>query len=96
MQSTLKLRAPTTTGDYLIAWTQTGEPTGSWLLSGTNWRCGTPRWGDGNDLMALPMDQLIRAAADPGMARVSWLYCETKEERVWRSIPIAVLKVEVR
>jgi hypothetical protein len=96
MQSTLRLRAPTTAGDYLIAWTQSGEPTGSWLLSGTNWSCGTPRWGDGNDLMALPMDQLIRAAVEKGMVSVPWLYCGPEEVRASRSIPIAVLKVEVR
>ncbi|NBW66965.1 hypothetical protein EBR44_14565, partial [bacterium] len=96
MNSDLKVRAPQTPGDYVIAWVQSGEPTGSWLLSGTNWRCGTPRWGDGNDLMALPLDTLLRAATERGLVSVPWLYCEPNELRDGRAVPIAVLKIEVR
>ncbi len=96
MNSDLDVHAPATPGDYVIAWVQGAEPTGSWLFSGTNWRCGTPRWGDGNDLMALSVDTLLRAATERGQVSVPWLYCESQESRVGRTLPIAVLKIEVR
>lgn len=34
------------------------EPSGVWLLSGTNVSCGTPIWRDGNDLPRMPNGEL--------------------------------------
>ena len=91
----LDLRAPETPGDYWILWTQEAEPSGVWLLSGTNWRCRRPRWNDGNDLASFP-DSTLAAAVRRGGLSVEFTYCEDREWREARPLPVAGIRVEVR
>jgi len=92
----LRLRAPATIGDYWILWTTNLEPAAAWLLSGTNWQCGQPVWGDGNDLAALPDSVLARAVAQ-GRTVLPFLYCNYQPPyREPRIMPVAGVRVEVR
>jgi hypothetical protein len=82
-------------GDYWILWTQFAEPAAVWLLSGTNWRCQQPRWGDDNDLAALPADRLEHGIRT-GSLLLSYDLCEDVDYRELRALPLAGIRVEVR
>lgn len=45
--------APKVAGEYYIVIAMGAEDSADHLLSATNWTLGTPRWGDGNDLVEL-------------------------------------------
>lgn len=51
-------RAPDRPGTYWLVWATAAEPSAGWIFSRTNWRCGTPIWGDGDDLLAILGDTL--------------------------------------
>lgn len=87
--------APSKDGDYWILWTQTSEPTSTWILSGTNWRCGKPKWGDGNDLAAQPDSALLRAVAQQFIV-LPFKYCRYQGSYVERRIlPLVGLRIKV-
>ena len=89
------LTAPERDGDYWILFTQSAEPAAVWLLSGTNWRCQQPRWSDGNDLAAQPLT-MLDAAARIGYLDLPFDYCDEREYRQPRHLPLAGIRVEVR
>ena len=54
---------PASPGEYFIVFVTGPEPNAAALLSGTNWKCGTPRWFDGNDVVDLPAADRERSSA---------------------------------
>ncbi len=50
----IRRRAPLKSGRYWLLWTFAAEPAAGWILSLTNWKCGTPHWNDGNDFLSVP------------------------------------------
>lgn len=71
-------RAPPTPGRYWILMAIAAEPSGGFILSRTNWTMGTPVWGDGNDLAALP-DSVILEAQRRGMILTKVAYPRGQE-----------------
>ncbi len=43
-----------------------------YIASGTNWVCGRPIWGDGNDVDDWPSERVVAAAHDGFVAGVPW------------------------
>ena len=91
----IALTAPRAPGDYWIFWTHGSEPAAVWLLSGTNWKCKTPRWHDGNELAALPDSVLSRAMVEHAVM-VSVAFCDETGPFGGRRLPMAGMRVEVR
>lgn len=92
----LRLRSPSTPGHYWIVFTMGAESDPKWLFSGTNWACGTPVWGDGNDLPSLP-DSVLRQAAIRGRVEIPYNYCDDgSHQRRLRAMPFAALAIKVR
>ncbi|MFO0241060.1 ATP-binding protein [Gemmatimonas sp.] len=69
----IAVQTPSTAGTYWLLVVIGAEPSGGFLLSGTNWTVGAPVWGDGNDLATLP-DSVIRAARDAGTVSIALAY----------------------
>ena len=61
LQHDVRYKGPSTPGVYWLVWTMAAEPAAVWINSGTNWYCGTPVWGDGNDLAATDTAVLANA-----------------------------------
>ena len=92
----LRLRSPSTPGHYWIVFTMGAESDPKWLFSGTNWACGTPVWGDGNDLPNLP-DSVLRQAAIHGRVEIPYNYCDDgSHQRRLRAMPFVALEITVR
>ena len=103
----ISLTAPSKPGDYWILWTHGAETSAVWLLSGTNWACHDPVWGDGNDLSKLPDSTLTRGVQRHELS-VPFLYCSGPEtdrsgspargERTYspRRLALAGVRVQVR
>ena len=91
----LSLVAPTRRGNYWVLWTQGAEPTSVWLLSGTNWRCRTPQWGDGNELAAQPDSALAQGVQD-GFIFLRFHFCGASRYTEMRRLPLAGLRVRVK
>lgn len=53
--------APSRPGTYWLIWTAAAETGAVWILSRTNWKCGTPIWDDGNEVGAMPDSMYARA-----------------------------------
>jgi hypothetical protein len=69
----ITVQTPSTAGTYWLLVVIGAEPSGGFLLSGTNWTVGAPVSGDGNDLATLP-DSVIRAARDAGTVSIAMAY----------------------
>ncbi|MDQ8153864.1 MAG: AAA family ATPase [Gemmatimonadota bacterium] len=94
------LRAPDAVGDYWILWMHGAQPTGSWLLSATNWRCRTPQWGDGNDIVTQP-DSVLIPALSAGYLLGRERICDESGPSVGqpytdRFVPLVGVRIEVR
>ncbi|MCX5762092.1 MAG: hypothetical protein NTW72_11440, partial [Gemmatimonadetes bacterium] len=89
------VRAPSRAGNYWILWTQGTEPSGSWLFSGTNWKCAKPAWNDGNDVAAMA-DSVLTEAVRTRSVMVLTLLCDDGPSRTMRRLPLAGVRVEVR
>ena len=61
----IALKAPEQGGDYHVILVMEAEPDAAFFLSGTNWKVGAPRWGDGNDVVDWTATQL-QSARDSG------------------------------
>lgn len=87
--------APTTPGTYWLAWVSSPETAAVWILSGTNWRCGTPQWADGNDLMV--RDDLASVWGG-GTLSVQRRLCDGPGTPEWleHMTPAVTVRVEVR
>jgi hypothetical protein len=94
--SRVSLAAPPHAGNYWLLWTQGDEPAARWLLSGTNWECQSPIWGDGNDLAAQP-DSVLAISVRSREIMLPYHYCGA-EGRRYRPKRLAVVgvRVEVR
>ena len=91
----LRLRSPSTPGHYWILWTLGAESDPKWLFSGTNWACGIPVWGDGNDVPTLP-DSVLRHAAIRGRVEIPYNYCHNgSHQRRVRAMPFAAVEITV-
>ena len=89
-------RAPRKPGHYWVVWTLGSEPDPKWLLSGTNWVCGTPRWNDGNDVQMLP-DSVLRQSAIRGHVEIPYDYCDAgAHQRRMVPLPLAAVEITVR
>jgi hypothetical protein len=90
-------RAPTTPGRYWMVWTFAAEPSAVWILSLTNWRCGTPHWNDQNDLLAVP-DSVLEHAWGRGWLTAKREICDDPKHPVLHETryPSATLRVTVR
>lgn len=91
----LSLRAPESPGDYWILWTHGAEPSGVWLLSGTNWGCKKPAWGDGNDLPVQP-HRVLAEGVRVGALTLPIKLCGAGETTTPRHFPLAGIQVVVR
>ena len=90
-------RAPLTPGKYWLVWAFAAEPSAVWILSLTNWRCGTPHWHDGNDLLTLP-DSMLEHAWGGGVLTTRREICDAPGNPTWQPMhyPAATLRVTVR
>lgn len=90
----LDMTAPTQPGSYWLVWAQAAEPSAQWIFSRTNWACGTPIWGDGNDLLQVP-DSVLRNAWGGGRIMGTRLLCPDHRPRYEDSTFTAVATVRV-
>ncbi|MDX2206595.1 MAG: AAA family ATPase [Gemmatimonadales bacterium] len=74
----IRRRVPSQLGVYWLLWTFAAEPSAADILSLTNWRCPTPHWDDGNDLLPLA-DSTLERIWGGGMLTVRRELCETDE-----------------
>jgi DNA-binding SARP family transcriptional activator len=72
-RQSVTITGPTAPGDYLLIFAFAAETDGVWIASGTNWKVGTPVWGDGNDLADLTNAELTELATS-GRVHGSWLF----------------------
>ncbi len=92
----LHQRAPRKPGHYWVVWTLGAEPDSKWLLSGTNWVCGTPRWNDSNNVQMLP-DSVLRQSAKRGVVQIPYDYCDAgSHQRRVVALPLAAIEITVR
>lgn len=91
----IALKSPDREGEYWILFTQSAEPAAVWLLSGTNWRCQQPRWGDGNELAAQSAERLATGVRR-GQISLPFDYCEAGLTRQERMLPLAGVRVIVK
>jgi len=89
--------APVIPGEYWLAWAFGSESAAQWVISGTNWRCAKPVWGDGNDLTRLTPDQW-RSLEGGGILASRKLICESDLPREYHdgAVPVATVRVVVR
>ncbi|HET9134449.1 MAG TPA: AAA family ATPase [Gemmatimonadales bacterium] len=94
LSARVRRAAPTMPGTYWLAWATAPETAAHWVLSATNWRCGTPTWGDGNDLMA--RDDLASAWGG-GILAVERQLCDGPgtPARLTQRTPVVTVKVVV-
>jgi hypothetical protein len=74
----IRRRVPSQPGVYWLLWTFAAEPSAADILSLTNWRCPTPHWDDGNDLLPLA-DSTLERIWGGGMLTVWRELCEPDE-----------------
>ena len=90
-------RAPLTPGRYWMVWTFAAEPGAAWILSLTNWKCGTPHWNDQDNLLQVP-DSVLEHAWGSGVITARREICDDPKHIVWQPMhyPTATLRVTVR
>ena len=84
------IQAPARPGRYRLVFAVGWEANGQALMSGTNWVV-PPKWGDGNDLAALPDSSYDRADHE-GATLVHWIFRKGQE---WYPIAMTTIHLEV-
>ncbi|MEI6740962.1 MAG: AAA family ATPase [Gemmatimonadaceae bacterium] len=98
LQHPVQLVGPSRPGNYWLVWTFGAEADAKWITSGTNWRCGAPVWGDGNDLATLP-DGKLAPAWGSGRIPARRYLCDPGVPRAFEGqslLPAVAIRVQVR
>ena len=90
-RSHLTIPGPPVPGVYRLILSFAAETEGVWIASSTNWKVGTPVWGDGNDLADL-IDANAKEADVSGRLHGTWLFKNTGRQ----PFASAVTTIEVR
>ena len=90
-------RAPTKPGRYWLVWVFAAEPSAAWILSLTNWRCGTPHWQDQNNLLSVP-DSMLAHTWGGGSLALRREICDDPKHPELQPVryPTATMRVTVR
>jgi DNA-binding SARP family transcriptional activator/DNA-binding HxlR family transcriptional regulator len=92
IEAPVDLTAPDRPGHYAIIFAFGAEARVDWIFSGTNWKAGTPKWDDGNDVARWNQQQW-KQADDRGAVTQRLLFAG--QRYVPSFVPATTVRVDV-